>query len=158
MAPASSALPPPVRDGLLLLARLLLAWIFIHEGFVLAANLDGTFAAMARRGVPASLAAATILLQVGAGLAVASGWQTRAAALSLGLFCIATAGLFHANFAVRNELLHFEKDLAIAGGLCALSAIGAGRFSVDGLIRTRRTAGAKTTPDRPVAYDCEHPR
>lgn len=156
MAPASSALPPPVRDGLLLLARLLLAWIFIHEGFVLAANLDGTFATMAKRGVPASLATATILLQVGAGLAVASGWRTRAAALSLGLFCIATAGLFHANFAVRNELLHFEKDLAIAGGLCVLSVVGAGRFSLDGLIRTRRMADAKMPPERPMTYEGDH--
>ncbi|SDA24084.1 DoxX protein [Methylobacterium sp. UNC378MF] len=56
------AIPTPVRDGLLLLARLLLAWIFIHEGFVLVSNLDGTFATMAKLGVPAALAVATILL------------------------------------------------------------------------------------------------
>jgi putative oxidoreductase len=128
------AIPTPVRDGLLLLARLLLAWIFIHEGLVLASNLDGTFATMAKLGVPTAVAAATILLQLGAGLAVAAGWQTRAAALLLCFFCIATAVLFHANFAARNELLHFEKDLAIAGGMCALLVVGAGRLSIDNLI------------------------
>ena len=73
MALSSRVVPPPVRDGLLLLARLLLAWIFLHEGFVLAANLDRTFAVMAKLGVPASLAAAIILLQLGAGLAVLQG-------------------------------------------------------------------------------------
>lgn len=139
------AIPTSVRDGLLLLARLLLAWIFIHEGLVLASSLDSTFATMAKLGVPAALAVATILLQLGAGLAVATGWQTRAAALSLCLFCIATAVLFHANFAARNELLHFEKDLAIAGGMCALLVVGAGRLSLDSLIHSWRATSAKTT-------------
>ncbi|KAA0122512.1 DoxX family protein [Methylobacterium sp. P1-11] len=148
----------PLRDGLLLLARLLLAWIFIHEGFVLAANLDGTFAAMAKLGVPACLAAATIVLQLGAGLAVAAGWQTRAAALSLCLFCVATAVLFHANFTVRNELLHFEKDLAIAGGMCAFMVVGAGQFSVDGLAQTWRLAVAKTTRNHSSGHERGHLR
>lgn len=49
--------------------------------------------------------------------------KCRLAALTLGLFCIATATLFHTNFGNRNELLHFEKDLAIAGGLFALGAV-----------------------------------
>lgn len=145
MALSSHALPTAVSDGLLLLARLLLSCIFIHEGLVLAGNLDGTFAAMAKLGVPAALAVATILLQLGAGLAVAAGWQTRAAALSLCLFCVATAVLFHANFAVRNELLNFEKDLAIAGGMCALLVVGAGRLSLDSLIHSWRATSAKTT-------------
>jgi putative oxidoreductase len=125
------SVPMPVRDGLLLLARVLLAWIFVHEGFSLAANPDGTFAAMAKLGVPGPLAAATILLQLGAGFAIAVGWQTRAAALSLGLFCVATAVIVHTNFAARNELLHFEKDLAIAGGMLALAIGGPGRFALE---------------------------
>lgn len=158
MALSFLPIPTAVSDGLLLLARLLLAWIFIHEGFVLAANLDGTSAAMAKLGVPAPLVAATILLQLGAGVAVAGGWQTRAAALSLCVFCVATAVLFHANFAVRNELLHFEKDLAITGGMCALLVVGAGRFSVDGLAQLRRGPEAKTTPDSSPNRECRHLR
>jgi uncharacterized membrane protein YphA (DoxX/SURF4 family) len=43
--------------------------------------------------------------------AIAVGWHARFGAVALGLFCLATAILFHTNFAVRNELLHFEKDL-----------------------------------------------
>ena len=46
-------------------------------------------------------------------------------------FCIAAALLFHASFVDRNQLLHFEKDLAIAGGLLALFACGAGRYSLE---------------------------
>jgi putative oxidoreductase len=40
--------------------------------------------------------------------------------------------VFHTNFADRNQLLHFEKDLALAGGLLALSVLGPGRYSVEG--------------------------
>ena len=40
---------------------------------------------------------------------------------ALGLFRLTTAALFHTNFAIRNELLHFEKDLAIAGGMFVLA-------------------------------------
>ena len=56
----------------------------------------------------------------------------------LGLFCLATATLFHANFANRNELLHFEKDLAIAGGMFILMLHGAGGYSLETLARQRR--------------------
>jgi putative oxidoreductase len=64
------------------------------------------------------------------------GWQTRCAALALAIFCIATALMFHLSFADRNQVLHFEKDLAIAGGLLAFFAFGPGRYSIAGL-RTR---------------------
>jgi putative oxidoreductase len=43
--------------------------------------------------------------------------------------------LFHNNFANRNELLHFEKDLAIAGGMFVLMLRGAGSLSVDAYVR-----------------------
>lgn len=121
----------------LLVGRLLLAWIFIHEGFVLASNLSAALAAMAKLGVPAPLVLATIALQLAAGVAIAVGWQCRLAALGLGLFCVATAILFHTNFAIRNELLHFEKDLAIAGGMFVLVVHGAGAWSLDDLLARR---------------------
>ena len=52
-------------------------------------------------------------------------------ALLLAGFCLATAVLFHIKLGNRNELLHFEKDLAIAGGLLVLFAHGAGRWALD---------------------------
>ena len=72
----------------------------------------------------------TIGLQLVAGIAIAVGWHARLGAAALGLFCLATAILFHTNFANRNELLHFEKDLAIAGGMFILMLRGAGGYSV----------------------------
>jgi putative oxidoreductase len=128
-----------LNDPTLFVARVLLAWIFVHEGFMLAANLDATLLAMGKLGVPASLAIATIALQLGAGLALAIGWQARSAALALGVFCLATAALFHTNFGNHNELLHFQKDLAIAGGMFGFAARGAGGWAFDHVLRDRPT-------------------
>ncbi|MGH6641081.1 MAG: DoxX family protein, partial [Bradyrhizobium sp.] len=73
-----------------------------------------------------------IAVQLVAGVSIAAGWYARCGALALGLFCLATAVLFHSNFAIRNELLHLEKDIAIAGGMFVLAVCGAGRWSMDG--------------------------
>ena len=116
---------------------MLLAWLFVHESVALAANFDAAAASMAKSGVSASLLVATIALQACAGVAIALGWAVRPGAAALGLFCVATAILFHTNFASRNELLHFEKDLAIAGGMFVLMVRGAGAWSVDGLYRMK---------------------
>ncbi|AGB72311.1 MULTISPECIES: DoxX family protein [Rhizobium] len=124
-----------MADMALLFGRLLLSLLFLEEGIELAGNLDTTLAAMARLGVSAPIAIATIVLQLGAGFAIAFGLMTRLAAFGLGLFCVLTALLFHTNFASHNELLHFEKDLAIAGGMFALIVAGAGKLSLDMLIR-----------------------
>jgi putative oxidoreductase len=129
-------------DPVLLASRLLLAWIFVHEGFSLAMNFDAASSSMAKLGVPAFALMATIALQLAAGLAIAVGWYAQPGAAGLGVFCLTTAMLFHSNFAVRNELLHFEKDLAIAGGMFVLMVRGAGRWSVDGLRRPKRNVSA----------------
>jgi putative oxidoreductase len=130
------------HDLVLLAGRLLLAWIFVHEGLSLAMNFDAAALGMAKLGVPAFALIATIVLQLAAGIAIAVGWHAQLGAAVLGLFCLATATLFHTNFVVRNELLHFEKDLAIAGGMFVLMVRGAGRLSVDSLLRAKRaTAG-----------------
>ena len=127
--------------SLLLVGRILLALIFLHEAMTLATGFAVSASAMSNVGVPTYVLVLTILLQLGAGLMVALGWHARLGSLSLGIFCLATAVLFHSNFAVRNELLHFEKDLAIAGGLFVLTATGAGALSLDRVFRRRRLLG-----------------
>jgi len=131
MTPTGLAEKLHARDVILLAGRLLLSLIFVHEGLELATHFEGAQKAMAALGVGTPLLVATILLQLGAGLSVALGVLARLGAVGLGLFCLMTASLFHTNFASQNELLHFEKDLAIAGGMFILALSGAGRLSVD---------------------------
>jgi len=131
---------PRLADLVLLLGRLLLSLIFLHEGLTLAADFTATIDTFATLGLSAPIALAVIALQIGAGLSLAAGFLSRLGALALGLFCLATAFLFHTNFASQNELLHFEKDLAIAGGMFVLAVSGAGSISIDNLLK-RRTNG-----------------
>jgi putative oxidoreductase len=140
MVEAAGTTSAMFRNSGLLAGRLLLAWIFVHEGVFLATNFDAASTAMMKAGVPAFALVATIALQLVAGSAIAVGWQTRRGAAALGLFCVATAVLFHTNFAVRNELLHFEKDLAIAGGMFVLMLCGPGGWSVEHVLREKSEA------------------
>jgi putative oxidoreductase len=115
-----------------LVGRLLLAALFLLEGW---SKLRGYGAAthyMEGYSVPGLLLPLVILVELGGGLLLAVGWQTRWAALALALFSIAAALIFHLNFADRNQVLHLEKDLAIAGGLLALFAFGPGQYALDG--------------------------
>ena len=103
-------------------------------------NFATAAAGMAKLGVPRSVLVVVIAVQLIAGIAIATGWNARYGTAALALFCLATAVLFHTNFAVRNELLHFEKDIAIAGEMLVLMLCGPGDWSVEGLIRARQRA------------------
>src|ERR1700683_4132483 len=119
------------RNAVLLAARLLLAFIFVHESIFLMLNFDNAASATSKMGVPNVAFVATIILQLFAGTAIALGIFTRFGAAALALFCFATAFVFHTHFGVRDELLHFEKDLAIAGGLLVLALHGVGDWSIE---------------------------
>jgi putative oxidoreductase len=115
-----------------LVGRLLLASLFLLEGWSKLRGYDAAAQYMVRYSVPGLLLPAALAIELGGGFLIAIGWQTRCAALALSVFCIVTALLFHLNFADRNQLLHFEKDLAIAGGLLVLAVFGPGRYSIQG--------------------------
>ena len=59
------------------------------------------------------------------------GFQTRIVASGMAVFSLATALVFHRNFADQNQMIHFLKNFAIMGGLLQVAAFGAGKFSLD---------------------------
>jgi len=95
------------------LGRLLLSFIFVHEGWSLIDSYGPVVAYMQKFGLSATLLP-VLLLQLGGGLLVAAGLATRLAAVALAQFCTFTALFFHRQFAHGNQLFHFQKDLAIA--------------------------------------------
>lgn len=116
-----------------LLGRLLLAAIFLISGFGKLTSAEGTIGYIAAAGLPApQLAyAVALLVELGGGLLLVLGYQTRLAALALAVFTLATAFGFHANFADQNQMIHFLKNIAITGGLLQVVAFGAGGLSFD---------------------------
>jgi putative oxidoreductase len=123
----------------------MIAALFLHEGWAKLTAYAAAAAYMRAFGVPEQLLPFAIALELGCGVLILLGWQTRIAALLLAVFCVAAAVLFHTKLSDRNQLLHFEKDFAIAGGLLLLVAHGAGRWAVDTLLSrqpSRVAAGA----------------
>ena len=118
------------RDAGLLAGRLLLVFIFLHEGFGILGNYAGAATYMQKSGVPSLMLPAVIVLQLAGGLLIAAGVLTRCAALAFAVFCVCTAIMFHWQFGDRNQLLHFQKDLAIAGGFLVLACCGPGNWSL----------------------------
>ncbi len=131
-----------VKEAAALAGRLLLAALFMHEAWSKLTAYPAAVAYAQAFGIPGQLMPLAIAVEAGCGLLILLGYHTRAAALLLAGFCVATAVVFHARLGIRNELLHFEKDLAIAGGLLVLFARGAGGWALDGL-RSGSRAGCK---------------
>lgn len=121
-----------INPYLLALGRVLLAHIFIVSGWGKISSYADTAGYMESQGVPGILLPLVIALELGGGLAVAVGWQTRWVALALAAFTMLAAVLFHWDFADRMQTIQFMKNLAIAGGFLALAAAGPGALSLDG--------------------------
>jgi len=81
--------------------------------------------------------AVAVAVELGGGLLLIAGYRTRSVAVALALFSLATALSFHANFADQNQMIHFLKNVMIAGGLLQIAAFGAGALSIDNRRKTR---------------------
>jgi putative oxidoreductase len=127
-----------LQNPLALLGRILLALIFITSGFGKIGGFEGTVGYIASKGLPMAsvVAALTILVELGGGLAVAFGFLTRWAALALAVFSVLAALIFHNYWGVPAEQvmmqqINFWKNISIAGGFLVLAAFGPGAISID---------------------------
>ena len=111
--------------------RVLIALIFVLAGLNKIGAIEGTQGYMEAMGVPGILIYLTILFEVGAGLAIMIGYQTRIVALALAAFCLVTAFIFHNNLGDQTQFVMFMKNFAIAGGFLFLARDGAGQLSLD---------------------------
>jgi putative oxidoreductase len=110
------------KAGTELSGRILMSAIFIMAGISKIGAYAGTQGYMESAGVPGALLPLVILLEIGGGLALLLGWQSRMTAILLAGFTILSALLFHANFADQIQSILFMKNLAMAGGLLLLVA------------------------------------
>lgn len=122
----------PNTDAVLaLIARVLMAYIFLVAGWGKISAYSATVGYMESMGVPGALLPLTILVEFGGGLALLFGFQARFAAFGLGLFSMITAFIFHDG---AQDSINFMKNFAMAGGLFFLMLHGAGKMSLDHLI------------------------
>lgn len=113
--------------------RILIAIIFLMSGLGKLAAPAATIGYIAAVGLPLPTLGFLIALaaEIGGGLLLLVGFQTRLIAALLAVFTVATAVFFHNNFADQNTMIHFLKNIMITGGLLQIVAIGATSLSLD---------------------------
>ena len=93
---------------------------------------------MEMMGVLGSLLPLVILTELGGGLLLAVGWQTRLVAFLLAGFSLVSGLLFHLvpglaaeGMEAQAQMISFMKNVSIAGGMLMIVALGAGSYAVD---------------------------
>lgn len=138
---ARMTLPTSPAIGLLVL-RLALGAVLIAHGAqkIFVYGFAGTSASFTQMGVPlADLAAPIVaIVELVGGVALALGILTRPAAVLVAIDMLVAILLVHLPFGIFIEDGGLELVLLLAGGALALAATGAGRFSLDALLASRR--------------------
>jgi len=123
-----------VQPAVAAAARVLLAALFLVSGIqkLFGPAMIQGYIASAGLPFPSLVYAITVVIELGAGALLLVGFWTRLMAWVLAAFTVAAALIFHRALGDPNQFVHFLKNLAIAGGLLHIAAIGAGAFSLDG--------------------------
>ena len=114
-----------------LIGRILISALFLLNGIFKINNYNGAIEWMESFGVPGVLLIPAIILEIAGPILIIIGYKTKLAAGLLSLFCIATAVIFHNDFADQIQFTSFLKNIALAGGFLILFVNGAKGFSVD---------------------------
>ncbi|MFO1167071.1 MAG: DoxX family protein [Rhodoblastus sp.] len=123
---------PQIVNAAALIGRILMSAIFISAGYNKIGGYANTSAYMANMGVPAALLPLVIITELGGGLLILLGYQTRIVAFLLAGFSILAGVIFHYSVGDVPNMISFWKNVAIAGGFLGMVAHGAGAWSLDG--------------------------
>ena len=120
-------------DQAALIGRILYAAMLLLFGYGKITAFSGAAGYMSSLGlpVPSLVAAIAIIVEIGGGLLMLAGYQTRLVALGLAIYVLVTAFVGHFQLGDPNQFQHFMKNIAIVGGLLAFVAFGAGAYSLD---------------------------
>jgi putative oxidoreductase len=113
--------------------RLLIGLPFAMSGLSKLGAIGPTIGAIHAAGLPFPPVdlAVSVAVEVGGGLLLIAGFKARTVAGVLALFSLVTAAAFHSNFVDQNQMIHFLKNVMMAGGLLQIVAFGAGALSID---------------------------
>ncbi|MEW6343687.1 MAG: DoxX family protein [Paraburkholderia sp.] len=130
----------PGDSIVIFIARLALAVLFLWGGVMKLMGYAGFVGYLQGRGVPFVQIAAPLATAVEAlgGLCLVLGFKIRPLALIMAVYTVATAVLGHdfwnvTDAAMQHDMvIHFWKNIGIAGGFLLLFVTGAGGISIDG--------------------------
>src|SRR5580692_10322835 len=127
-----------LQGKVLLLARLLLAPLFLYSGIgkILAFGLTASRLPGGEGGLGSLMAAGSIGIELGCATALILGIWTRWAALILIAFTVAATLMFHNFWAspapqVQGQTINFLKNLGLIGAFAMIAVFGAGPYSLE---------------------------
>lgn len=138
----------PVDSGIILIARLALSVLFLWSGVMKVFGYAAFVGYLNTKGVPFVQIAAPIAaaVEVVGGMFLIVGFLIRPLALVMAVYTIATAVIGHdfwnvADAALQHDMvIHFWKNVGIAGGFLLLYVTGAGGASIDAARAPRRSS------------------
>ncbi|AQV94277.1 LysR family transcriptional regulator [Cupriavidus necator] len=132
------------NQTLALIGRILIAAIFLVSGLGKLAAPGATIGYIGSLGLPAPMLGyvAAMTLELAGGVLLIIGYRTQLVAILLAAYSLITALIFHHALGDQNQMFHFLKNVAMAGGLIQVAAYGAGGLSLDS---RRETSVAPTT-------------
>ena len=126
-------------DVLILLGRILLAWLFVAFAYGTMMNFAGslTYFTSLKLPAPALFASVAVLLELVMSAALILGIATRYAAILIFVYVVVATAIAHRYWEYPagpqqiGQYTNFLKNIAILGGALAIFVTGAGRFSLD---------------------------
>jgi putative oxidoreductase len=120
-------------DWIALLGRVLMSAIFLHAGYAKAIAPAATMAMFRHLDLPlpGAVYALALVIEIGGGALFLIGYRARLIGLALAVWSIVTAMSAHYHPADAAQMIHFWKNVCMAGGFLQVVAFGAGRLSAD---------------------------
>ncbi len=114
-----------------LISRIFISSIFLLSGYNKIFNYESTIEWMEGFGIPGFLLWPAIVLEIVLPILIIIGYRTQISAILLAIFCVATAVIFHFDFANQMQTIAFLKNFALAGGFLFIAAHGPKDWAVD---------------------------
>ena len=114
-----------------LIGRVFISLIFLLSGYNKIFDYGDTSIWMESFGIPGFLLWPAIILEIILPILIIIGYRTQISAVLLATFCIATAMIFHFDFANQMQTIAFLKNFGLAGGFLFIAAHGPKDWAVD---------------------------
>jgi putative oxidoreductase len=117
------------KHWLKLIGRILLGLVFLTAGWSKLTGFAGLVGMLGQVGfpLPTLFAVLAVVFEFGGAILLITGFHARTAAWALIVFTVIATAVFH-DPSNPQQLMMFEKNLAIIGGLLYVAVAGAGRY------------------------------